>query len=725
MAPLQLQHHPNVETRSAASSQPPALPSPSNTSNDCDPRPTKRKRTSLFNDSTITKSMPVNDDAPELYAAAIPADTAESVKKDVGPFLKNHIPQQYAPQGTKEQQENQSQNAGEKGNTRYCYRHRPDIKCRRPADEPTMEQLQNGMETLPAADQQAITHVWTLFSAAPSQMRKMMLQGILQQCCFPQLSYLSTAVRELIRIDFLNTLPLEISFKILSYLDTASLCKAAQVSRTWRMLADDDVVWHKMCEQHIDRKCDKCGWGLPLLERKRLRASKRQMELRAQQPQIFNTSHITTGTSRLNIHGKRPTEGDDLEPSSSRASPPSPSKRPCQREESAPSTPNTPNTNTTVQVKPKTQPWKKVFSERYKVELNWRRGRCTKRIFKGHSDGIMCLQFDDQILATGSYDSTIKIWDIDNGEEISTLTGHTSGVRCLQFDDTKLISGSMDRTLKIWNYRTGQCISTLQGHTDGVVCLHFDSTLLVSGSVDKTIKVWNFADKSCFALKGHSDWVNSVRIDSDSRTIFSASDDQTVKMWDLDTRTCVRTFEGHVGHVQQVIPLTLPEYQPNASSTPPPPEDRWNYRDPPSSSSPPSKDRKPPPATLITAALDGTVKFWDVASGRCLKTLFGHVEGVWALAADTLRIISGAQDAMVKVWDVNTGSCLRTVTGHIGPVTCVGLADSRMVTGGEDCIARLYCFKDSGQKEKEIVGQLGGNCEVEIPDDITDETDSS
>jgi len=236
---------------------------------------------------------------------------------------------------------------------------------------------------------------------------------------------------------------------------------------------------------------------------------------------------------------------------------------------------------------------------------------------------------------------------------------------------------------------------TLPGHSDGVVCLHFDSTLLVTGSIDKTIKVWNFADKSCFALKGHADWVNSVRIDSDSRTIFSASDDQTVKMWDLDTRTCVRTFTGHVGHVQQVIPLALPEYKPLSCESPLP-----HNTDP---------NRKPPPGMLITAALDSTVKFWDVASGRCFKTLFGHVEGVWTLAADTLRVISGAQDSMVKVWDVNTGRCTRTITGHAGPVTCVGLGDSRMITGGEDCVARLYCFKASTEESGNV--SIGGDSE--------------
>src|SRR5690606_14367154 len=61
------------------------------------------------------------------------------------------------------------------------------------------------------------------------------------------------------------------------------------------------------------------------------------------------------------------------------------------------------------------------------------------------------------------------------------------------------------------------------------------------------------------------------------------------------------------------------------------------------------------PRYILTAALDSTVKLWDLTTNTCVKTLFGHVEGVWALAADTLRVVSGAQDRMVKVWDVRAG----------------------------------------------------------------------
>jgi len=101
-------------------------------------------------------------------------------------------------------------------------------------------------------------------------------------------------VHEQLKIDFLAALPVELSYKVLGYLDTVSLCKAAQVSRRWRSLADDDVVWHHMCEQHIHRKCTKCGWGLPLLERQRLRTWRQQQEKRREEEETHETTETTT-----------------------------------------------------------------------------------------------------------------------------------------------------------------------------------------------------------------------------------------------------------------------------------------------------------------------------------------------------------------------------------------------------------------------------------------------
>ena len=675
--------------------------------------------------ATLVTPVGSEDELDQSTNFTLPA-TSKFAGQTVAPFLAKHIPDQYAPLGGPRLS---GKATGANPNTKYCYRHRPDLKCRRQADEPSMDQLQHVRQTeapyfsdsltslqqelgdLSQSDQQAIAHVWSLFSAAPSKHRNLMLQGILTQCCFPQLSYLSSNVRELIRIDFLSALPAEISYKVLCFLDTTSLCKAAQVSQRWRTLADDDVVWHKMCEQHIDRKCTKCGWGLPLLERKRLRASKRQIQLRATGRGLNEWSpDITPYPETAPDHGEAVFQyknNEAQEQAGALTASGSPDRGPVDSRGKL--LPANKGGDEDAYFKRRFRPWKDVYKDRFKAATNWKYGRCEVKVFRGHANGVMCLQFDDNILATGSYDSTIKIWDIETCKEIRTLQGHESGIRALQFDDTKLISGSMDRSLKVWNWRTGQCLSTYTGHSGGIIGLHFDSALLASGSVDKTVKIWNFEDKSTFFLRGHKDWVNAVKIDSASRTVFSASDDCTIKLWDLDTKQCVKTFEGHVGQVQQVL-LLPPEFdfQENesddhdgASST----ASTHSHQglDTTISTDPSLKecfglgfsglDRSLPPRYMLTGALDSTIRLWDTAKGKCLRTYFGHVEGVWALAADTLRMVSGAEDRTVKIWDPKKEKGYeRTFTGHAGPVTCIGLSDSRMCSGSEDCEVRMYSF---------------------------------
>ena len=707
---------------------------------------------------------------------SIPA-SSKHAEMTVAPFLAEHIPMQYNPVGgghpiQQMQAREQHSHESDQTNTKFCYRHRPDLKCRRQANEPSMEQLQNELASLSQSDQQAISHVWSLFSAAPAKHRNLMLQGVLTQCCFPQLSFISANVRDLIKIDFLSALPAELGFKILCYLDTTSLCKAAQVSQRWRSLADDDVVWHKMCEQHIDRKCTKCGWGLPLLERKRLRIEKRQIQLRATgrglnqwSPAITPLPEVPVASASSPQHDAESAEASasagTKRPLESGLTSPVSSKKLCSR--SAQAEDDAADKQESY-FEPKKRPWKDVYKDRFKVGTAWKYGRCSTKVFKGHSNGVMCLQFDDNVLVTGSYDSTVKVWNIKTGEEIRTLTGHTSGIRCLQFDDNKLMTGSLDKTLKLWNWRTGQCLRTFNAHNAGILTLHFSGRYVASGSMDKTIRVWDSESKQTFLLRGHTDWVNSVKVDLASRTLFSASDDLTVRLWDLDSRECIKVFEGHVGQVQQVLPLPA-EFELDEQSLVPGDKDddassvssvmqaaqlvQEYRRDTPTPSPekpfwPQDSERAAPPKYMLTGALDSTIRLWNVhfspdkqqqqqqqqqqhhhqqaedtqsnsafvmlptdpltnshlpRAQACVRTFFGHVEGIWALAADHLRLVSGSEDRMMKVWDPRTGKCERTFTGHAGPVTCAWLSDWAVASGSEDCEVRMLIFGDREVRE--------------------------
>lgn len=525
-----------------------------------------------------------------------------------------------------------------------------------------------------------------------------MLKGIITQCCFPQLSCVSLEVQEQLKIDFLSALPTEISYQILGMLDVASLCRAAQVSRRWRDLADDDVVWHRMCEQHIDRKCSKCGWGLPLLERKRLSEFSREINVN---PVLLSASYTRTPPPQPDLRGsvvaRKRSSSADLETRSVKRS----------RADGISNEITTVRTKTQLEIERKFKTWKNVYKDRFQIGYNWKHGRCSKKTFRGHSNGITCLQFNDRYLVTGSYDATVKVWDIESGEVVRTLRGHQTGIRSLCFEGSVLVSGSLDKTIKCWNWQTGDLLSTLPVHTEGVITVHMDGDYMVSGSIDHTIRVFRLSTKGIWVLRGHTDWVNHVRVDSRAQIVYSASDDCTVKIWDISTLQCIKTLEGHVGQVQQLLvmpedfELEIEDSADNECSS-----NSASHRTRGSSNfitdqfdlrscygslfSDPS--RILPARYLLTAGLDNVVLLWDTATGQKLLSFFGHLEGIWGLAGDTLRAVTGANDGMVKVWDPRTGKCERTFTGHNGPVTCVGLSDSRMASGSDDGEVRLYSF---------------------------------
>src|SRR5262245_45578400 len=114
------------------------------------------------------------------------------------------------------------------------------------------------------------------------------------------------------------------------------------------------------------------------------------------------------------------------------------------------------------------------------------------RTLQGHTGEVHALAIapGGKVLASGSPDHNIKLWDIATGKELRTLQGHTDEVYTVVFapDGTLLVSGGLDRTVRIWDLATGKERAVLKGHTGGVsaVALTADGKLLVSGSSDKT-----------------------------------------------------------------------------------------------------------------------------------------------------------------------------------------------------------------------------------------------
>ncbi len=288
------------------------------------------------------------------------------------------------------------------------------------------------------------------------------------------------------------------------------------------------------------------------------------------------------------------------------------------------------------------------------------------------------------------------------------MRGHQTGIRTLQFNETKLVSASLDGEIKIWNWQTGECVQTLRCHTEGVISVHFDGEYLVSGSVDRTVKVINYDTRETCTFRatatGSTTCASTLPRARCSRLRTTAPS----SCGDLDTKECIKTFDGHVGQVQQVLPLARrfrarrgrgPRGGCRGPTTPT--RRRWAsgasgsaassnaqvpvWRPQPRLPRPSRSRRRPTRNARLTGRVSSTtrrgrcrratcsrarstrrVRLYSTASGKCLKTFFGHVEGIWGLVGDTLRIVTGANDAMVKVWS-RSGKCERTFTGHAGP----------------------------------------------------------
>ncbi|KAK9847015.1 wd40 domain protein, partial [Penicillium brevicompactum] len=267
---------------------------------------------------------------------------------------------------------------------------------------------------------------------------------------------------------------------------------------------------------------------------------------------------------------------------------------------------------------------------------------------ESHSNNVSSVVFspDGNLLASGSRDGTVKLWNSTTGYLQSTLEGHSKPVLSTAFsrDGALILSTSADHTLNIWD-ATGTLKHTLRGHSGSVFSGVFSSNcnIIASCSADTTVRVWNTEGSLQHTLRGHSKDVISVAFSPDGKLIASGSEDCTVKLWDSATGNLRRTLEGHLNEVYPVFSPVL--FSPDVRSAVFSPNDH---------------------TLLATGSFDGTIKLWDTSKGTLQSNLDADNGWVLSLAfsLDGKQLAAGYLDNIVKVWDVETRALHCTLRGH-------------------------------------------------------------
>ncbi|KAK3067903.1 Mitochondrial fission protein [Teratosphaeriaceae sp. CCFEE 6253] len=348
------------------------------------------------------------------------------------------------------------------------------------------------------------------------------------------------------------------------------------------------------------------------------------------------------------------------------------------------------------------------------------------RELQAHNDSITAMDFDAPFgtLVTAALDDTVRVWDLNAGRCMGLLEGHLSSVRCLQVEENLVATGSMDASLKLWDL--GQAdytpqpansnltprasfsddipedpenegsddpfstptasishppepptdalaachLTTLSAHVAEVTALHFRAGTLVSGSADKTLRQWDLETGRCVqtldvlwaaaqATTLHSSAGASAPTTAGAGGLESGGGGGS---WWKSGTSRLRATDTGGGEERNDFVGAVQVFD----------------------------------AALACGTADGMVRLWDLRSGMVHRSLVGHTAAVTSLQFDDVFLVTGSRDRSIRIWDLRTGS-IHDAFAYDHPITAMQFDARRIVAAAGEDVVKVYDKADGRQ----------------------------